>query len=245
MPELKKIGEIAKDILPFGEIIGNIFGADEQSEAIEKAAKSTENWQKYLVNLEKRKYDEAERFRNLAFNEAKMKVGAMRTAMPLLKQYATSEPGTSPQYQTALRRGTQSMMQNLAPYGLTKSSVTGEGMGELTGSLLSADWQNILNTQKALAGYQTGISPETGYPNMGAATQAQGQYSDLLTSGGAVQGGLYGSLGQDLTRMPYYYNLLKQMGGSGGTGVGLPGGGAGTGGSFYNQGWSDRTQGWR
>ena len=82
-------------------------GADEQSEAIEKAAQSTENWQKYLVNLEERKYDEAERFRNLAFNEAKMKVGAMRTAMPLLKQYATSEPGTSPQYQTALRRGTQ------------------------------------------------------------------------------------------------------------------------------------------
>jgi len=223
MPELKKIGEIAKDILPFGEIIGNIFGADEQSEAIEKAAKSTENWQKYLVNLEKRKYDEAERFRNLAFNEAKMKVRAMRTAMPLLKQYATSEPGTSPQYQTALRRGTQSMMQNLAPYGLTKSSVTGEGMGELTGSLLSADWQNILNTQKALAGYQTGISPETGYPNMGAAGQAQSDYSSLIGAQGAVQGGLYGSLGQTAQQLPMYYSLMNYMNQpSGGGNVNFP-----------------------
>src|SRR3972149_658922 len=167
-------------------------GADEQSEAIEKAAQSTENWQKYLVNLEERKYDEAERFRNLAFNEAKMKVGGMKTAVPLLKQYATSEPGTSPQYQTALRRGTQSMMQGLAPYGLTNSSVTGEGMGELTGSLLSTDWQNILNTQKALAGYSPNVSPTTGseYSNLlSGASQAQGNLADLYTSQGAVQGG--------------------------------------------------------
>lgn len=189
----------------------SIYAANKQSDAVKKAAKSTENWQKYLVAFEERKYDEAERFRNLAYQEGRMKIGAMRTALPLLKQYATSEPGTSPAYQTALRRGTESVMSNLAPYGLTKSSVAGEGVGELTGSLLSSDWQNILNTQRALAGYQTGFSPETGYPNMSTAGIAQGNLADLMTAQGANTAGLYGSLGQTVQQLPMYYSLLKYM----------------------------------
>lgn len=189
-------------------------GAEKQSESIEEAAKQTESWQDYLVALEERRYDDAAKFRQIAYQTAKLQLGAMQTAVPLLKQYATSEPGTSPAYQTALRRGTESMMSNLAPYGLTKSSVTGKGMGELTGSLLSADWENILNTQKALAGMTPGASPTQGTEYQGllsGASQAQGQYSDLLTAGGATQYGLYGNLGQQATQMPMYYSLMNYM----------------------------------
>jgi hypothetical protein len=192
-----------------------MLGSHEQSKAIEKAAQQTESWQDYLVALEERRYDDAARFRNIAYKTAQLQLGGMKTAMPLMQQYAKATPGTSPAYQNALRMGTRSLMSNLAPYGLSPSSSTaGQATGELGANLLATDWQNILNTQKALAGYAPNASPTQGAEYMGLLGQAgsaQSDVSNLLGMQGATKGGMYGNLGNMAMQMPLYYSLLNYM----------------------------------
>jgi hypothetical protein len=228
--------------------LGSLFlqkeGADEQSEAIEKAAESTEEWQKYLVALEEKKYDEAARFRDLAYEQAnltyqqaqqltpmytKETMATYPQTMEMLRQDVLREPGTSELF----KRGVGNISAGLAPFGISPNS---SAFNRMYTDLLGQDIENVRQSRFKLAGYGTqpstaNVSATTGYPDMSAASQAQGNYASLIGAQGAVQGGLYGSLGQTATQMPLYYSLLQNMNSN----TGQQGGGYGTYGADYGR----------
>ncbi len=198
--------------------------ADEESEAIEKAAESTESWQKYLVALEEKKDDEAARFRDLAYKEGKLQYQQAQKLLPmytketmatypstmkLLREDVLREPGTSALFQ----QGVGNIAAGLAPYG---ASPKGSAFGRMYSNLLAQDIESTRQGRFTLAGFGTqpsmqGISPETGYPNMSNATQAQSDLSNLIGMQGATQAGMYRSYGQMAQQLPMYYSLLQQL----------------------------------
>lgn len=212
-------------------------GSEKQSQSIEKAAQSTEAWQKYLVALEERKYDDAARFRNIAYSTARLQLQQAEQVYPeltkaflatypstmgLLRQDVLREPGTSQLFQ----QGVGNIAAGLAPYGV---SPKGSAFQRMYTNLLGQDIENVRQDRFKLAGLVSGqpftpnISPETGYPNMSAAGAAQSDYASLLGTQGAVTGGMYGSLGQTVQQLPMYYSLMKYLNPSGGGNVTFPG----------------------
>lgn len=199
------------------------LGAKEQTDALENAAQSTENWQKYLVAFEEKKYEEARRFRDLAYDEASIKLETLKGTMPLLREGISKLPESAREfYALAGERGTADIMRNLAPYGLSpESSTVGRAVGGLQEGLSAMEARDLvgqeqfrMNAMLSLLGQTpTGVSPQTGYPDFSGATAAQGNLANLAVGQGAVTGGLYGSYAQTLSQLPL---LFAGAGGAGG-----------------------------
>ncbi len=206
---------------------GSIYGSSLQSDAIEKAAESTENWQNYLVAFEERKYDEAAKFRDLAYQEASQTLAMQTRQMSLVEQDIADLPQSAREYYSlAATRGTEDIISNLAPYGLSPASSTaGKAVGLMQEGLSAQEAKDLISQKQfqiqsrlGLLGKSTGATAETGYSaNLAGGTQAQGLLSDLYTTEGAVTGGLYGSIGQTITQLPLYYQLYNMLGKTGTT----------------------------
>lgn len=202
------------------------LGAKEQTGALEDAAQSTENWQKYLVAFEEKKYEEARRFRDLAYEEASIKLETLKGTMPLLREDLLKLPESAREfYALAGRRGTEDIMRNLAPFGLSpESSTVGRAVGGLQEGLSAIEARDLVGQEQfrissmlnLLGQTPTGVSPQTGYPDFSGASAAQSNIANLMVGQGAVTGGLYGSYGQTISQLPL---LFAGGGGFGGTPV--------------------------
>lgn len=206
--------------------------ADEQSEAIEKAAESTEEWQIYLQKFEEKKYDEAERFRNLAYKEGNLQYQQAQKLLPmyteetmatypstmdLLRKDVLRPPGTSELF----KQGVGNIAAGLAPYGV---SPKGSAFGRMYSNLLAQDIESTRQGRFQLAGYGTqpsmqSISPETGYPDFSGATSAQSDLANLMGMQGATQAGLYSAQSKYASQLPAYFNLLQNQWGNLGGGT--------------------------
>lgn len=85
---------------------------------------------------------------------------AATKALALLEKDILAPPGTSETFQLGLKEGTKAIMQNLAPYGLTDSSVASEAVGDLTEGLLAKDMDWVREARFRLAGAAPGV-PDT------------------------------------------------------------------------------------
>ena len=115
--------------------------------------------------------------------------------LPLVMADINAAPGTSPMFQEGMRTGTRSIMQNLAPYGLSNSSASGVAVGELSQGLLASDTQRITNERMGL------LNLPNGSPAAGVSLMGQTGGDPLAASRAAVAGqdpyaSLYGDLAQ-------------------------------------------------
>ncbi len=209
-------------------VISGIWGAETQKDAIEDSAAMTADWQKYLIALEQRKYDDAAKFRDLAYKEGQTLVGALERQVPLIEEELSKAPEYAKEYyDLASKRGTEDIMSNLSSYGLAKSSVSGKAIGTMQEGISAQEAKDLIaqrqwqtSTRMGLIGRPTGFNPAQGYGDyMSGASQAQSDISQLTVAGGAVQAGLYGSIGQTAAQIPAYYNMGKGLGWWGGAGA--------------------------
>lgn len=146
------------------------------------------------------------------------------SALPGLTQFADiTRAGTGPQFDIPLQRGTEALFRNLAPFGLTDSSVAGRGIGELTSGLLGQDIQRRIGVGQSLLGLQQ--------PTTGAAVGLLGQAGGLAgqqaqIAGQSPRAGLFGDIGQFGSTIGSL-GILQRLGfgGGGGFGGGTTGGG--------------------
>lgn len=139
-----------------------------------------------------------------------------------LTQFADiTQAGMGPQFDIPLQRGTEALFRNLAPFGLTDSSVAGRGVGELTSGLLGQDIQRRIGVGQSLLGLAptstapgvgllggiSGTSPLAGDISRLTAQQPQGPLADIgdfiFQLGGralgAQTGGLFGGTADTTT----------------------------------------------
>ncbi len=206
-------------------------GAEKQTDALEEAARGTKDWQNYLIALEERRYNDAKRFRDLAYREAETLVGTLERQIPLIEQDISEMPETAREYYAlASERGTEDIMSSLSPFGLAKSSVSGKAVGTMQEGLSAIEAQDLIKQKQwqtsirmGLIGRPTGINPSVGSGGnyISAASGAQQNLSNLTVGKGAVKGGLYGSYGSTLSQlgmMPLQYQMYKGLGWGGKTG---------------------------
>lgn len=116
------------------------------------------------------------------------------SALPGLTEFADiTQAGTGPQFDIPLQRGTEALFRNLAPFGLTDSSVAGRGVGELTTGLLGQDIQRRIGVGQSLLGLAP-TSTAGGINVLGQAGGFAGQQAQI--AGQSPRAGLFGDIGQ-------------------------------------------------
>ncbi len=230
----------------------SIFGARQQQKAIDKATSNEEAWRNRMLDL-------MEPLMGISREEAQFKLDQMKEQIPFLFDRFKDISGEAlgrlrgaPEsareaFQLASRRGTTDIMSSLAPFGLTDSKVAGTAVGNLQEGLSAQEAQSLISQKQfgtsgmlSLLGLNPPTPTGTGAGNqainiLGQAGGANTNISQLLTGGGAVQSGLFGSLGQNIAQMPWLWNFMNT--GGGGTGAAsLAGsfGGSQTTGGFLN-----------
>ena len=184
--------------------------AEEQAKAQERAGDILGAAETRRLALEEEKFAYAKELiaEGKPMREALQAAGL--EALPGLTEYATGTPGTGEYYKRSFEQGTKSIFQNLAPYGLTDSSVSGEAVGEFGADLLSQDMLRRLSVGQSLVG---------GQPNMtGAGVNLFGQTGGMGyagkqadIAGQSPKAGMFGDIGSaamTLGSIP----LLKKFG---------------------------------
>lgn len=186
-----------------GAVVGggiSYLGAKEQAKGIERAGEAAGVSGARALEFQKEIYGEAAPYRELG-----------REALPFLREdILAAEPGASPLYQRALTGGIEDIQTQLAGYGLADSSVAGTAIGEFTGELSARDIADIRSRRMALTGFRgagTGGALQAGE----AAARAAGEGGRLDVAGGAVRGGLYGSLAQTAAGLPLQFAQMREL----------------------------------
>ena len=169
------------------DVLEEVLGINKQIDDLVQAGRIVEAQQLEALKQAKQLFEEGKPLREAlveagvqsipGFNEAALE------SLGLIREDVKREPGTGPLFQTGLRRGTKSIFQTLAPFGLTESSVAGEAVGQLTEGLIARDIARIEDARFRTAGF---APRSTGQGSLGAATGLFGQASALTQ----VQAGL-------------------------------------------------------
>jgi hypothetical protein len=107
--------------------------------------------------------------------------------IPLLREEALAEPGTSPLFQRGLQRGQAQIQQAFGPRGLAGSSAEALATGELGAGLLAQDIGRISGLRERLAGgVGAGFGQAAGI--QGLLAQLQAQQAQTAAGMGAVTG---------------------------------------------------------
>ena len=198
------IGAILGAVLP--TVVGSIFGgkqASAQTDALREARSLESGFKLQLLDFYKEVYDEGGELRDIALAEAKRRSDAAGVATDLLLEDIGRKPGTSPEFQFAAKAGTKSILQTLAPLGLTDSTTSGEALRGLTTDLLAKDIGDIRRSREAVSGRVSGASPTAGQPSPTGLLQLAGQStsreSELIQSEGRIRGDLFGARAKDLS----------------------------------------------
>jgi len=167
------------------------YGAHEQAKAQKAGIRASETAEAYRTRITEELLAEGKPLRQAEQEAAIRMIG-------LSEQDFMREPGTGPEFTTGLRKGTKAIMQELAPYGLTESSVSGTAVGELSTGLLASDIGQIREGRLRLAGF----APDT----LGPAAAFSGQAGQLASVTAGLQSqspwsGFYNDIGQSLTQL--------------------------------------------
>lgn len=170
----------------------SILGAREQRKAQERASEIAGGAEAERLALTRELLAEGQPLR-----EALVQSGL--SALPGLTQFADiTQAGMGPQFDIPLQRGTEALFRNLAPFGLTDSSVAGRGVGELTSGLLGEDIQRRIGVGQSLLGLAP-TSTAGGINVLGQAGGFAGQQAQI--AGQSPTAGLFGDIGQFATTL--------------------------------------------
>jgi len=183
----------------FGAVLGalsvgaSILGARSERKAQESATRSLEGIEAQRLGLSREQFEESKRLiaegkpiRD-ALRDAGLKTIPQLTATSLqaltgIQQDLSREPGTGQLFNTALRRGTKGLFQNLGAFGLADSSAAGVAAGEFTEGLVAKDMQSIRDLRMRAAGFLPGAGEST----LGAGINLSGQANSLQGQAGTI-----------------------------------------------------------
>jgi hypothetical protein len=180
----------------------SILGAREQRKAQDRASDVAERAEAERLGISRELLAEGRPLR-----EALVQSGL--SALPGLTEFADiTQAGTGPQFEIPLQRGTEALFRNLAPFGLTDSSVAARGVGELTSGFLGQDVQRRIGVGQSLLGLAP-TSTAGGINVLGQAGQLAGQQAQI--AGQSPTAGLFGDIAQVGSTIGSL-GLLKQLG---------------------------------
>jgi hypothetical protein len=221
------MGTAAAIIVGGASLAGSIYGSKKQSEGIKRGQDIQSRYYQELLDFQKQVYGESEPFRDIALNRAEL----IESLMPDLTAKLLKPAGStvSERYKLAGREGMDLIRSNFATSGSPSSGPAQIAAGRFMEGLSAAEADRLINQENIntsnLLGFTSGVpSPTTGVAEsanlLGAAGGPAGNLSNLAVSQGAVTGGLYGSIGSDLSQMAMIY-AMGGFGGGGGGGTNL------------------------
>lgn len=184
-------------------------GAKEQAKALREAGKIQEAIQMEQLALYKSLLEEGkplrEAYQQAALANLPLQQKAYQQSLELIGKDVLRTPGTGELFRRGLQTGTNTVTANLSRYGIDPSSGVGQrALAELSGGLLASDIQNIRNARFQLLGGNkpTAVNTlSTAVGLLGQAGNTAANRANLIAQEGAVKGGFYGSLGQDVANI--------------------------------------------
>ncbi len=192
--------------------VASYQGAKKQRQAIGKAARGQEAFQQNLLDFQREVFEGGQPFRDISLEFAR--TGA--ETLPQLQENVMN-PTLSAGFGLAAQEGLQLLSQNAAVTGSPTSGPAQIAKGRFMAGLSSAETDRMMNNMFRLAGFGTGAGGQataaTGQAGqaLGAAGGVAGNLANLQVAQGAVQGGLYGSIGQTIAQLPMAYQLSQFM----------------------------------
>ena len=187
-------------------------GAKKQSSAINRAADTQAAEQQRLLDFQKQVYGDAEPFRDIQLQYAQ--TGAK--ALPSLYDYVMN-PTMSEGARMAATEGQNLISQDAATAGSPTSGPAQIAKSNFLARLMASERDRQVNDMFRLSGFgsdagatatnATGQSANL----MNAAAGIGGNIANLQTAQGAVQGGLYNTIGQTIGQLPMQYQLYQMM----------------------------------
>ncbi len=196
-----------------GQIVGGFLsanGAKKQAKALREAGNVQEAIKMEQLAMYRQLLEEGrplrEAYQEAALANLPLQQAAYQQSLGLLSQDILREPGTGALFNRGLSRGKSAIAKDLSKYGIDPSSgVAQRGFAELTGSLLASDIANIRNARFNLLDRSNFAKPantlSTAVNLLSGAGNVAANRADLIASEGAVKGGLYGSIGQDVANI--------------------------------------------
>ncbi|TAL13949.1 hypothetical protein EPN95_04650 [Patescibacteria group bacterium] len=186
----------------------SLIGANKQSAELRKARRGQEAYQNSLLDFQRMIYGEGAPFRDLA-----------KGLLPdLLKRFSASpESVVSPAFSLIGKEGLNLLRSNFSTSGDPSSGpaqIAGgrflEGLGAQEADRIIQQ-KNLMNADLLnLAGFGTGTGSSASGQALSLSVpigQTAGNIADLTTTQGAVQGGLYGSIGNNLSQLGLLYGM--------------------------------------
>lgn len=193
-----------------GNILGNIFAAREQRRGLERGQRIQKEFLGRLLGLQEDLLGQTRPFRDIALNRARL----VQDLLPGLTERLTtpSQNVVSDAFRLAGREGLDLLTANAVTSGSPVSGPAQLAKGRFLEGLGAREAQSLINQQnfdtRSLLGFVGGgPSPVTGIGQsnalLGAAAGPVGALSSAETAKGAVSGGLFGSIGQDIGQLGF------------------------------------------
>jgi len=195
--------------------VGGLFmyaGARKQSSAINRAADTQAVEQQRLLDFQKQVYGEAEPFRDIQLQYAQ--TGAK--ALPSLYDYVMN-PTMSEGARMAATEGQNLISQDAATAGSPTSGPAQIAKSNFLARLMASERDRQVNDMFRLSGFGSDAGATANNATgqsanlMNAAAGIGGNIANLQVGQGAVQGGLYNTIGSTVGQLPYMYSLYNMM----------------------------------
>src|SRR3989304_8654681 len=195
--------------------VGGLFmyaGARKQSSAINRAADTQAVEQQRLLDFQKQVYGEAEPFRDIQLQYAQ--TGAK--ALPSLYDYVMN-PTMSEGARMAATEGQNLISQDAATAGSPTSGPAQLAKSNFLARLMASERDRQVNDMFRLSGFGSDAGATANNATgqsvnlMNTAAGIGGNIANLQTAQGAVQGGLYNTIGSTVGQLPYMYSLYNMM----------------------------------
>jgi len=195
-------------------LAGSLTGAHAQEVGLSRAANIQQQYQQQLLDFQRMVYGEGAPFRDLA-----------KGLLPDLRRQVLS-PESSAGYKLLSREGLDLLRGNAATTGDPYSGPSQIAQGRFQAGLAASERDAQIQRMFQLAGFGSqagGQSTAQAANLLGAAGGPATNMANLAQSQGAVQGGLYGSIGNTFAQLPYAFMMANSFGGGGGyTGTSIP-----------------------
>jgi len=178
--------------------IGNIVGANAQTRALKRGQNIQRDYQNQLLEFQRMIYGDASPYRDLATG-----------LLPDLEA-SVRNPQTSEGFKIASQEGLDLLRSNAAVSGDPNSGSSQIAQGRFLSGLTASERDRQISDMFRLAGFGQGASSQAAGQSaqlLGAAGGPAANMSNMAIQQGAVTGGLYGSLGKDISQLGLLYGL--------------------------------------
>jgi len=188
------------------------YGAKEQSKAIKSSANTQAREQERLLDFQKQIYGDAQPFRDIQLQYAQ--TGAK--ALPSLYDYVMN-PTMSEGARMAATEGQNLISQDAATAGSPTSGPAQLAKSNFLARLMASERDRQVNDMFRLSGFGSDAGATANNATgqsvnlMNTASGIGGNIANLQTAQGAVQGGLYNTIGSNISQLPMQYQLYQMM----------------------------------